>query len=66
MNLARRKSRKPTDKTLPDGIENCLVETDVAQRYRDLRDLEQRLDASLTRKRLDTLDAIQRRGKVRT
>ncbi|KAI0436866.1 putative 3-phosphoinositide dependent protein kinase-1 [Xylaria telfairii] len=59
---AKRRSRKPTDKNLPDGVDACVV-GDVAQRYRDLRDFERRLDATMTRKRLDIVDAVTRSVK---
>ena len=62
--LAKRKSRKPTDKSMPDGVEECTI-GDGAQRYRDLRDFERRLDATMTRKRLDIMDSIGRTVKVR-
>lgn len=64
VNAAKRRSRKPTDKNLPEGIEDCLIDPDLAQRYKDLRDFEQRLDATVTRKRLDMIDTIHRHGKV--
>jgi SWI/SNF-related matrix-associated actin-dependent regulator of chromatin subfamily D len=60
---AKRKSRKPTDKSLPDGIDECII-GDVAQRYRDLRDFERQLDATMTRKRLDVADMMNRNTKV--
>ncbi|KAI0803365.1 hypothetical protein GGR55DRAFT_662999 [Xylaria sp. FL0064] len=60
--MAKRRSRKPTDKNLPDGIDDCTV-GDVAQRYRELRDFERRLDATMTRKRLDIVDAVTRSTK---
>ncbi|KAI0518466.1 hypothetical protein F5B22DRAFT_635175 [Xylaria bambusicola] len=59
---AKRRSRKPTDKNLPDGIDNCIV-GDVAKNYRELRDFERRLDATMTRKRLDIVDAVTRSAK---
>ncbi|KAI2626839.1 hypothetical protein GGS21DRAFT_263949 [Xylaria nigripes] len=59
---AKRRSRKPTDKNVPDGIDDCIV-GDIAQRYRDLRDFERRLDATMTRKRLDIVDAVTRGAK---
>lgn len=61
--LAKRRSRKPTDKNLPDGVEDCTI-GDVAARYRDLRDFERRLDATITRKRLDIVDSATKTGKV--
>lgn len=63
--LAKLRSRKPTDKSLPDGVEETLVgEGDVALAYKNLRDLERRLDATMTRKRLDIVDSVSRNAKV--
>lgn len=62
---AKIRARKPTDKTLPEGVETCVL-TDGAHRYRELRDLERRLDATITRKRLDVLDSVGRSVKVRS
>ncbi|KFA53260.1 hypothetical protein S40293_04710 [Stachybotrys chartarum IBT 40293] len=61
--LAKRRSRKPTDKNLPDGVEDCIIDPAVAQRYRDLKEMERRLDATITRKRLDVVDAASRSTK---
>lgn len=63
--LAKRRSRKPTDKNIPDGVEDSIVNPDGVQRYKDLRDVERRLDAMMTRKRLDVLDNANRNSKVR-
>ncbi len=60
---AKRRSRKPTDKNLPDNIDDCTI-GDMAARYRDLRDFERRLDATMTRKRLDIVDSVNRSVKV--
>lgn len=65
--LAKLRSRKPTDKTLPDGVEETLVgEGDVAVAYKKLRDFERRLDATMSRKRLDIMDSVSRNAKVCT
>ncbi|SPQ20592.1 1f918753-3d5a-4f4c-b6ea-875b2b68815e [Thermothielavioides terrestris] len=61
--LAKLRSRKPTDKSLPDGVEETLVGSDVAAAYKNLRDLERRLDATMTRKRLDIVDSLSRNTK---
>ena len=61
--LARRRSRKPTDKSMPEGVEECSI-GDGAERYRELRDFERRLDATMTRKRLDIVDSVSRNAKV--
>src|SRR5215470_15233923 len=50
--LAKRRSRKPTDKNIPDGVEDVIV-GDGVKRYRELRDVERKLDAAMMRKRLD-------------
>ncbi|KAI1256703.1 hypothetical protein MGN70_001828 [Eutypa lata] len=60
--MARRRSRKPTDKNLPDGVDDCTI-GDMAVRYRELRDYERRLDATMTRKRLDIVDSVNRSVK---
>ncbi|EGX89214.1 SWI-SNF complex subunit (BAF60b), putative [Cordyceps militaris CM01] len=62
--LAKRRSRKPTDKNIPDGIEDSIVNPESAQRYRDLKDIERLLDATITRKRLDVLDNTQHPTKL--
>jgi len=61
--MAKRRSRKPTDKNIPEGVEECVI-GDGVQRYRDLRDVERRLDAAMMRKRLDVQDAVNRTVKV--
>ncbi|KAL8296841.1 hypothetical protein RB600_002043 [Gaeumannomyces tritici] len=58
----RLKSRRPTDKTMPDGVEDAIIGDGVA-RYRDLRDYERRLDATMTRKRLDIVDPVNKGAK---
>ncbi|KAI4593703.1 SWI/SNF complex component snf12 [Pestalotiopsis sp. 9143b] len=60
--MAKRRSKKPTDKNLPDGIDDCTL-GDVSKRYRELRDFERRLDATMTRKRLDIVDSVNRSVK---
>ena len=62
--LAKRRSRKPTDKNIPEGVEDSIVNPDAVQRYKDLRDVERRLDAIMTRKRLDIVDSASRTSKV--
>lgn len=60
---AKLRSRKPTDKNIPEGVEDCVV-GDGVQRYRELRDVERRLDATMMRKRLDIKDAVNRNVTV--
>lgn len=62
-NRAKLRSRKPTDKNIPEGVEDCII-GDGVQRYRELRDLERRLDATMMRKRLDIENAVNRNVKV--
>jgi SWI/SNF-related matrix-associated actin-dependent regulator of chromatin subfamily D len=62
--LAKRRSRKPTDKTLPDGVEDIVIDPEAVQRYKDLRHVERKLDSTMTRKRLDVLDSANHIGKV--
>lgn len=63
--LAKLRSRKPTDKNLPDGVEEVLsAGSEVGTAYKNLRDLERRLDATMTRKRLDIVDSLSRNAKV--
>lgn len=59
---ARTRSRKPTDKNIPEGVEECII-GDGVQRYRDLRELERRLDSTMMRKRLDIQDSVNRNVK---
>ncbi|KAH6888753.1 SWI/SNF complex protein [Thelonectria olida] len=61
--LAKRRSRKPTDKNMPEGVEDNIVDAGGVQRYKDLRDVERRLDATMTRKRLDIVESASRSTK---
>ncbi|KAI9857491.1 MAG: SWI/SNF complex component snf12 [Trichoglossum hirsutum] len=60
--LAKRRSRKPTDKNIPDGVEDVIV-GDGVKRYRELREVERKLDAAMMRKRLDIQDSVNRNVK---
>lgn len=60
--MARRRSEKPTDKTMPEGVEDLIV-GDGVQQYRRLRELERKLDAVMMRKRLDQQDALHNATK---
>lgn len=59
--LAKRRARKPTDKTIPDGVEEIVPNARV---YGELREMERRYDAAIMRKRLDIQDAVNRNVKV--
>ena len=54
---AKRRSEKPTDKTIPDGVETLVV-GDGVQKYKRLREVERRLDAIMMRKKLDQQDSL--------
>ncbi|TKA81529.1 hypothetical protein B0A55_02985 [Friedmanniomyces simplex] len=58
---ARRASRKPTDRDLPFEELSGVVIGDGVERYRKLRDVERRLDATMMRKRLDVQEGLMRR-----
>lgn len=61
---AKLRSAKPTDKSLPEGVEDtCVDEGEIASAYKKLRDIERRLDATMTRKRLDIVDTVSRNAK---
>lgn len=60
---AKRRSRRPTDRNMPEGVEECVI-GDGVQRYRELRDVESRLDAAMMRKRQDIQDSRNRNFKV--
>ena len=61
---AKMRSAKPTDRNMPEGVEDCII-GDGVQRYRELWDLERRLDSTMMRKRLDLQDSVNRNVKVR-
>ncbi|KAK5997379.1 SWI/SNF and RSC complexes subunit ssr3-like protein [Cladobotryum mycophilum] len=63
--LAKRRSRKPTDKNIPDGVEDCIIDREAVRRYNDLRDIERLLDATTTRKRLEVFESAKRTSKLR-
>ena len=52
MEAAARRAKIPTDKNIPEGVEDLIVGDGVKQ-YRDMREIERRLDAIMMRKRLD-------------
>ncbi|KAI5789735.1 hypothetical protein DFH27DRAFT_571863 [Peziza echinospora] len=58
--LAKRRARKPTDKTIPETLEKLVPNVRL---YRELRDVERRYDATIMRKRLDIQDAVNRNIK---
>ncbi len=59
---AQRRSRKPTDRNMPEGVEDLVI-GDAVQQYKELRDVERKLDYAMMRKRLDIQDSIHRNVK---
>ncbi|KAK3633501.1 SWI/SNF and RSC complex subunit Ssr3 [Elasticomyces elasticus] len=62
---ARRASRKPTDRELPEDLADGVIIGDGVQRYKKLRDVERKLDSVMMRKRLDVGENLQRRYERR-
>ncbi|KAH4610377.1 hypothetical protein HBH68_039600 [Parastagonospora nodorum] len=52
----RRIARNPTDKNIPEGVEDICIGDGVA-RYKELREVERNLDATMMRKKLDVMDS---------
>lgn len=59
---AKRRAHKPTDKNMPEGVDE-LVLGDGVQQYKRLREVERKLDAVMMRKRLDIQDSVQHGAK---
>ncbi|KAF2276720.1 uncharacterized protein EI97DRAFT_319442 [Westerdykella ornata] len=53
----RRLAMAPTDKNIPDGVEDICIGDGVA-RYRELQEVERTLDATMMRKKLDAADTV--------
>ena len=62
MELAKRRAKKPTDKNIPEGVEDIII-GDGVQQYKDLREVERRLDAVMMRKRLDLQASRQQKSE---
>jgi len=60
---AKKRTANPVDKNIPEGVEDCVI-GDGVQRYRELRELERKLDSTMMRKRLDIQDSVNRNVKV--
>ena len=54
--IAKRRAKKPTDKNIPEGVEDIAI-GDGVQQYKQLREVERRLDAMMMRKRLEIHDS---------
>ncbi|KAK6336624.1 SWI/SNF complex component snf12 [Orbilia javanica] len=57
---AKRRARKPTDKTISSAIEEIAP---LTTSYNDIRSMERRLDAAIMRKRLDVQDSVAKSTK---
>ena len=57
--LAKRRTHKPVDKNIPEGVEEIIIGSGV-QQYKRLREVERKLDAVMMRKRIEFHNA--RRG----
>lgn len=63
--LLRSKAKQPTNKNVPDGIEDLCI-GDAVARYKDLRDVERTLDATMMRKKLEASDSVNHLRTSRT
>ena len=63
--IAKRRSEKPTDKNMPEGVEDLIV-GDGVQQYKRLREVERKLDAVMMRKKLDQLESLHNAVKKYT
>ncbi|KAF1845345.1 uncharacterized protein K460DRAFT_286553 [Cucurbitaria berberidis CBS 394.84] len=52
----RRIAKNPTDKNIPEGVDDVCIGDGVA-RYKELREVERTLDATMMRKKLDVVDS---------
>ena len=59
--MAKRRSKKPTDMTIPKEVVQLCENANI---YAGMRDIERRLDMAVTRKRLDLRDAVNKASKV--
>lgn len=59
---ARRRAHKPTEKNIPEGVDELVI-GDGVQQYKRLREVERKLDAAMMRKRLDIQDSAQHGAK---
>ena len=57
--MAQLRAKKPTDRNMPEGIEDLIV-GDGVQQYKELREVEKKLDYAMMRKRLDIQDTVNR------
>ncbi|KAF2149350.1 hypothetical protein K461DRAFT_270954 [Myriangium duriaei CBS 260.36] len=60
---AHRISKRPADRNIPNEIAEITI-GDGVERYKKLRDMERRLDATMMHKRLDLTDPYRQRTEV--
>lgn len=60
--MAQRRAKKPNDRHMPEGMEDIVI-GDGVQQYKDLREIERKLDYVMMRKRLDIQDSFNRNVK---
>lgn len=58
----KRRAQKPTDKNIPEGVEDLII-GDGVQQYRRLREVERKLDAMMMRKKFDIHDSEKHNPK---
>lgn len=58
----KRRAPKPTDKNIPEGVEDLII-GDGVQQYRRLREVERKLDAMMMRKKFDIHDSEKHNPK---
>lgn len=58
----KRRAQKPTDKNIPEGVEDLVI-GDGVQQYRRLREVERKLDAMMMRKKFDIHDSEKHNPK---
>lgn len=58
----KRRAQKPTDKNIPEGVEDLII-GDGVQQYRRLREVERKLDAMMMRKKFDIYDSEKHNPK---
>lgn len=61
---AKLRSREPTDQNLPDGLEDIVLVPELVGQYKKLQAMNREIDAIMSRKRLDTVDAVNRPSRV--
>lgn len=61
----RRMAKTPTNKNVPEGVEDICIGDGVA-RYKELRDVERTLDATMMRKKLEASDSVYHSRSGRT